>query len=133
MIDATDPTKSRAGRNRHTNTSSAVSAEDKSNAALLAALEAERTRLMKAESALRCALVAMDYDADFSADEPYYPNVVELARDLLRHSIDQLDSLRLRPMLEELKSASYANPAESGNPHAQENNQVKDGNVTYLY
>ena len=40
----------------------------------------------------------MEYDSD-CADKPYYPDVVQLARQLVRQSINGLDSLALQQRL----------------------------------
>jgi hypothetical protein len=65
-------------------------------------VEQERARLMCAEAVLHCAVIAMDDDERDSARSPHYPSVVELARSLITQSIDQLDSPRLKPMLERI-------------------------------
>lgn len=63
------------------------------------AIEDERSQLMTVEALLHCVVIAMnDHDGDI-AHGPDYHTLVALARDLVRRSIDQLDSLRLRPML----------------------------------
>jgi len=62
------------------------------------AIEAERGNLSKAESVLGCLAIAMEYDAD-SANKPYYPDVAQLARELIRQSINGLDSLVLQQRL----------------------------------
>lgn len=65
------------------------------------AIEDERSRLMTAEALLHCVVIAMN-DDEGGAHGPNYPTLVALARDLVRESIDQLDSVRLRPMLKKL-------------------------------
>jgi hypothetical protein len=62
------------------------------------AIETERDNLSKAESVLGCLAIAMEYEAD-SVDGPYYPDVAQLARDLVRQSINGLDSLVLQQRL----------------------------------
>lgn len=63
------------------------------------AIEDERSRLMTVEALLHCIVIAMnDHDGD-TTHGPDYHTLVALARDLVRRSIDQLDSMRLRPML----------------------------------
>jgi hypothetical protein len=70
--------------------------------ALKTLIEEERIRLMKAEAVLECAMLAMD-ETDFEQTHgPYYQNVIGVARDLILHSIDQLDSLRLAPLIDRL-------------------------------
>jgi hypothetical protein len=62
------------------------------------AIEEERGNLSKAESVLGCLAIAMEYEAD-SVDGPHYPDVAELARELVRKSINGLDSLVLQQRL----------------------------------
>jgi hypothetical protein len=67
-------------------------------AGLHEAIEAERGRLSKAESLLGCLAISMEYETD-PATAPHYPDVAGLARDLLKQSIDRLDSLNLQKRL----------------------------------
>jgi hypothetical protein len=61
------------------------------------AIEIERGNLSKAESLLGCLAIAMEYEYETdSVNAPYYPDVAQLARDLLRQSINGLDSLSLQ-------------------------------------
>jgi len=70
--------------------------------ALIGAIENGRDRLMTAESLLACVLAAMEsYDAG-DPDGPYYPGVLELAREILNESLDKLDSAKLKPLILEL-------------------------------
>ena len=67
--------------------------------ALIGAIENERDRLMTAESLLACVLAAMEsYDTD-DPDGPYYPSVLELAREILNESLSKLDSAKLKPLI----------------------------------
>jgi hypothetical protein len=59
------------------------------------AIEAERGNLSKAESVLGCLMIAMEYETD-SIDEPHYPDVAQIAREMVRQSINNLDSLVLQ-------------------------------------
>jgi hypothetical protein len=63
------------------------------------AIEAERGNLAKAESVLGCLTIAMEYSDSDSTTEPYYPDVAQVARDLVRQSINALDSLTLQRRL----------------------------------
>ena len=65
---------------------------------LYEAIETERGNLTKAESVLGCLMISMDYEDD-SVDKPYYPDVVQIARELVRQSINNLDSLVLQQRL----------------------------------
>jgi len=64
-------------------------------AGLHEAIETERGNLSKAESVLGCLVVSMEYEPD-SVNKPYYPDVAQLARELIRQSINGLDSLTLQ-------------------------------------
>jgi len=59
------------------------------------AIETERGNLAKAESVLGCLVIAMEYETD-SMTGPYYPDVARIARDIVRQSINSLDSLTLQ-------------------------------------
>ncbi len=62
------------------------------------AIEVERGNLSKAESLLGCLVISMEYEAD-SVNRPYYPDVAQLARELVRQSINGLDALVLQQRL----------------------------------
>ena len=62
------------------------------------AIEVERGNLSKAESLLGCLVTSMEYEAD-SANRPYYPDVAQLARELVKQSINGLDALVLQQRL----------------------------------
>jgi len=66
------------------------------------ALEEERRRLMTAEAVLRCVEIALDENIGTTADGPDYQSVIAAARELIAYTINQLDSLRMKPMLERL-------------------------------
>ena len=65
---------------------------------LAEAIEAERANLAKAEAILGCLVIALEY-ADAEASAPCYPDVVRLARDVVRQSINGLDPLALQNRL----------------------------------
>lgn len=89
------------------------------SAALEAVIEDERSSLMTVEALLDCIVLAMDAHEGASIHGPAYPALVMLARDLLRQSIDRLDSMRLQSMLLEVR--------------ARECFEVKDGVVAYVH
>lgn len=62
------------------------------------AIEAERGNLAKAESVLGCLAASMECETD-PVTGPYYPDVAEVARELVRQSINRLDSLVLEKLL----------------------------------
>lgn len=103
------------------------------------ALEDERSRLMEAEAVLNCVLVAMDDDDGCNARGPYYPSVIGLARDLVNQSINQLDSVRLRPMIEQINSGAESSEklesrSRSGREQALRGNDgVKECAPEYLH
>jgi hypothetical protein len=59
------------------------------------AIETERDNLSKAESLLGCLAISMEYEPN-SVTGPYYPDLAEMARGLVRQSINALDSLALQ-------------------------------------
>jgi hypothetical protein len=63
--------------------------------ALHEVIENERSNLSTAESVLGCLAIAMENESD-AVDKPYYPDVAQLARQLVRQSINGLDSLVLQ-------------------------------------
>ncbi len=65
---------------------------------LRGAIEAERGKLVKAESLLGCLAISLEYGCD-SLVRPYYPDVAQVACDLVRQSIDGLDSLTLERLM----------------------------------
>ncbi len=67
--------------------------------ALRDVIEAERSRLMDAETVLHCAVTALDAGDHWSATEPCYQSVINMARDLILRSINQLDLLALNEAL----------------------------------
>ena len=66
--------------------------------ALHEAIEEERGNLSKTESLLGCLAISMEHETD-PATAPYYPDVAGIARDLLKQSINRLDSLNLQKRL----------------------------------
>ena len=119
----------------------------KEEPALIEAVEEERHRLMKAEAVLDCVLVAMNDEPECIGEEdcedderiegrrPHYPSILGLARDLVNQSIHQLDSVRLRPMIEQIKRrGDYPREAEKLGLGKSGKDEVKEaGTVTYLY
>ena len=67
--------------------------------ALRDVIEAERSRLMDAETVLHCAVMALDAGDHWSAADPCYQSVINMARDLIVKSITQLDSVALSQVL----------------------------------
>jgi hypothetical protein len=96
---ATRRTASKARRGRHHK----VPAEDPVYGvpvpeALHEAIENERSNLSRAEAVLGCLAISMESQPD-PVNGPYYPEVAQLARELVRQSINGLDSLTLQKRL----------------------------------
>jgi len=66
--------------------------------ALYEAIENERSNLSRAEAVLGCLAISMESQPD-PVNGPYYPEVAQLARELVRQSINGLDSLALQKLL----------------------------------
>jgi hypothetical protein len=71
------------------------------------ALEEERTRLMLANSMLGCVQIALDPEAINVAPAVYFPEVLELARQLINTSVRRLEYEEIRRLLH--SSAGCAN------------------------
>jgi hypothetical protein len=63
------------------------------------ALEEERTRLMLANSMLGCVQIALDPEAISVAPAVYFPEVLELARQLIDTSVRRLEYEEIRRLL----------------------------------
>jgi hypothetical protein len=80
-----------AHRNMRSNCAKSTAAQLK---LVLNAIEQERDNLSRAESLLGCLAVAMEY-GDISPKGPYYPDVAQIARQMVRRSIGALDPINL--------------------------------------
>jgi hypothetical protein len=67
---------------------------------LEAVIEEERTRLMLADSVLGCLQIALDPEAVRVSPEPYFPEVLELARQFINKSVRQLEYEEIRRLLQ---------------------------------
>lgn len=54
---------------------------------------------MKVEAILHCVAVAMDESDADAADAPSFQDALAGARDLLNRTLDELDSVQVRPLL----------------------------------
>ena len=63
------------------------------------AFEEERTRLMLANSMLGCVQIALDPEAISVAPAVYFPEVLELARQLINTSVQRLEYEEIRRLL----------------------------------
>ena len=63
-------------------------------------LEEERTRLMLADSVLGCLQIALDPEAIRVTPEPYFPEVLELARQHINKSVRKLEYEEIRRLIQ---------------------------------
>ena len=70
------------------------------------ALEEERTRLMLADSVLGCLQIALDPEAIRVTPEPYFPEVLELARQHINKSVRKLEYEEIRRLIREFGELS---------------------------
>jgi len=89
--------KARRGRDHEVPTESPVYGVPVPEA-LHEAIENERSNLSRAEAVLGCLAISMESQPD-PVNGPYYPEVAQLARELVRQSINGLDSLALQKLL----------------------------------
>jgi hypothetical protein len=69
--------------------------------ALHEAIEAERGKLSQAQSMLECLYLALENKDDSNPkNQVYYPDVVEMALEVVRGSVNRLDSIYLRPLVD---------------------------------
>jgi hypothetical protein len=61
---------------------------------LLETVEQERANLSRAESLLECLRIAMEYESQ-TATGPYYPDVAQIAHELVHKSVNALDPIYL--------------------------------------
>jgi hypothetical protein len=84
---------------------------------LLKAIEDERDNLSRAESLLGCLTIAMEY-GEMTHKGPYYPDVAQIARQMVRKSISALDPINLanpsRGKVKEEFSAKECAPLVAG-------------------
>jgi hypothetical protein len=70
---------------------------------LLDAIEEERDHLSRTESLLGCLQIAMEHGDDTRQD-PYYPDVAQIAREMVKKTINALDPIRLpKPARDRIK------------------------------
>jgi len=62
---------------------------------LIDLIEQERCNLGKVETALEVLIIALVHQDAESGDRPYYANLVELALEPLKRSLERLDTVRL--------------------------------------
>jgi hypothetical protein len=67
---------------------------------LEAAIEEERSRLMLADSVLGCLQIALDPEAIRVTPEPYFPEILDLARKFINKSVRRLEYEEIRRLLQ---------------------------------
>jgi len=94
----------------HRNVSSAFpKSKDAQLTLTLKVIERARDNLSRAESLLRCLTLAMEYEG-VSHKGPYYPDVAEIARGMVRTSISALDPINLpSPPRDKVREEFFAN------------------------
>jgi hypothetical protein len=84
---------------------------------LFKAIETERGNLSRAGSLLGCLIIGMEYGETMHKG-PYYPDVAQIAHEMVRKSISALDPIHLpRPSRDKVKeefSAQDCGPVEVG-------------------
>jgi hypothetical protein len=107
MADAKSTTNPRASSTDFLHATERARADDKSDvkdekdlvSAIEETLEEERTRLMLANSMLGCVQIALDPEAISVAPAVYFPEVLDLARQLINTSVRRLEYDEIRRML----------------------------------
>ncbi len=64
------------------------------------AIEAERSRLLRAHSLLNCLYLALENPDGSDPDRQVYcPDIVDMVRDIVQESVNRLDSVSMRPLV----------------------------------
>lgn len=74
--------------------------------ALHAHIEEERDRLMDAETVLDCVVIALEDDERMDKPGPYYAKAIRIARQLVRTSINQLDSIKIKAAMKQVQTCA---------------------------
>jgi hypothetical protein len=93
-------------------------------------VEEERSRLVKAHAILNCVVIAMEDDGICAGGGPYYPAVIESARDLVNESINRLDSVGLVLMSGKLQDNEVAETTQETLPRGKY--EVREESVKYV-
>ena len=81
-------------RRRNTRGSTLPTISGKQLKLLLKTIETERDNLSRADSLLGCLIIAMEYGETMHKG-PYYPDVAQIAHEMVRKSISALDPIHL--------------------------------------
>jgi hypothetical protein len=99
-------------------------------------VEEERLRLMKAHSILSCVITAMEDEDICTGDGPYWPAVIESARDLVDESIKRLEGLDYSAKPASRKNYEVREPASGfgyGVAIGSTSLSTRDGDDAYEY
>lgn len=108
MATTDDTSKAGPGRNQSAESIPA------GTSALEQAIDAERARLLQVSSVLHCLYEVLLYaEGD---DAITYAEAAHLAANLIDESVERLDSVRLKPLIEALKNADSHGPYEVREP-----------------
>jgi hypothetical protein len=88
------PTRRFSVKRRRRNTGNSPTISGAQLKLLLKAIETERDNLSRADSLLGCLEIAMEY-GETTHKGPYYPDVAQIAREMVRKSIGALDPINL--------------------------------------
>jgi hypothetical protein len=79
---------------------------------LLETVEQERANLSRVESLLECLRIAMEYESQASTG-PYYPDVAQIAHELVHKSVNALDLIHLtRPERDKVQEEFQPEPTQ---------------------
>jgi hypothetical protein len=91
------------------------------------AINAERARLLQVSCVLHCLYEVLLYaEGD---DAITYAEAAHLAAQLIDESVERLDSVRLKPMIEAIRNAAAGNQGLTG---AHGGYEVREPHVSYL-
>ena len=93
-------------------------------------VEEERSRLMKAHAILNCVVIAMEDEGICTGDGPYYPAVIESARDMVNESINRLDGVGLALMSTRLEGGEVTEYPGGAEPRGKY--EVREESVRYV-
>ena len=93
-------------------------------------VEEERSRLMKALAILNCVVIAMEDEGICAGGGPYYPAVIESARDLVNESINRLDGVGLALLSRKLEDSEVAEVSEGTQLRGKY--EVREESVKYV-
>jgi hypothetical protein len=96
-------------------------------------IEVERYRLMRAEAVLQCVLAALDDGDAGCADGPHYQSAIDVARDLIKQSIDRLDSVELPFIDADTSVRANVDTAQAKDRVSTCTNEVKEHASRYVH